>query len=112
MLQTGRQPDIIHCHDWSTALVSKFLWSDYHHNGLWKPRCAFTIHNLEFGQAKVTSPSPPQLLRIGRVGFGTGRQRRALERGTTPTRSRRTCSPRYGLHSCFRGIGRGGGTAA
>jgi hypothetical protein len=29
-----------------------------------------------------------------------GRQRTALERGTPPTLMRRTCSPRYGLHSC------------
>jgi hypothetical protein len=29
--------------------------------------------------------------------FGTGRQKMVLERGTAPTLSRRTCSPRYGL---------------
>jgi hypothetical protein len=40
------------------------------------------------------------LLRIGRVGFGTGRQKMALERCTTPAVSRRTCSPGYGLQSC------------
>jgi len=53
MLKSGRQPDIIHCHDWSTAMATKFYWSDYHHNGLHNPRCVFTIHNLEFGQAKI-----------------------------------------------------------
>jgi len=53
MLSTARQPDIIHCHDWSTAMAAKFLWEDYHNAGLWKPRVAFTIHNLEFGQAKI-----------------------------------------------------------
>jgi starch synthase len=53
MLSTARQPDIIHCHDWSTAMAAKFLWEDYHNAGLWKPRAAFTIHNLEFGQAKI-----------------------------------------------------------
>ena len=26
LLQSGRQPDIIHCHDWSTALVAKSYW--------------------------------------------------------------------------------------
>jgi starch synthase len=51
---SGRQPDIIHCHDWSTAMATKFYWSDYHHNGLSNPRCVFTIHNLEFGQAKAS----------------------------------------------------------
>jgi hypothetical protein len=38
-------------------------------------------------------------LRIVTLGFGTGRQKMALERGTTPKRSRRACSRRYGLHS-------------
>jgi hypothetical protein len=32
-------------------------------------------------------------------GFGTGRQKMVLERGTPPKLSRRTCSPRYGLQS-------------
>jgi hypothetical protein len=33
------------------------------------------------------------------IGFGTGRQKMALERCTTPTLSRRTCRSRYGLPS-------------
>jgi hypothetical protein len=33
-------------------------------------------------------------------GLARGRQRRALERGTTPTRSWCRCSPQYRLHSC------------
>ncbi|KAK3255426.1 hypothetical protein CYMTET_35388 [Cymbomonas tetramitiformis] len=53
MLQTNRQPDIIHCHDWSTARTAKYLWEDFHNNGLWKPRAVFTIHNLDFGEAKI-----------------------------------------------------------
>ena len=38
MLRTGRQPDILHCHDWSTADVAKAYWTEYHHYGLWKPK--------------------------------------------------------------------------
>jgi hypothetical protein len=38
-------------------------------------------------------------MRSGRVGFGTGRQRPVVERGTHHKRSRRACSPRYGLQS-------------
>lgn len=26
LLQTGRQPDILHCHDWQTAHVAKAYW--------------------------------------------------------------------------------------
>jgi hypothetical protein len=39
-------------------------------------------------------------LRIGRLGFDTGRQKRFLERWTNPTLSRRTRSFRYGVQSC------------
>jgi hypothetical protein len=37
--------------------------------------------------------------RIGRLGFGTGRQKMAPERWTDPKRSRRTCRLVYGLQS-------------
>ena len=37
LLRSGRQPDILHCHDWSSADVARAYWSDYHHYGLWKP---------------------------------------------------------------------------
>ncbi len=38
LLRTGRQPDILHCHDWSTADVAKAYWTEYHQYGLWKPK--------------------------------------------------------------------------
>lgn len=38
LLRTGRQPDILHCHDWSTADIAKAYWTEYHHYGLWKPK--------------------------------------------------------------------------
>ncbi|GIL88159.1 hypothetical protein Vretimale_14076 [Volvox reticuliferus] len=53
LLKTGRQPDILHCHDWSTAHVAQSYWSDYHPYGLYKPRVVFTIHNLNYGQKKI-----------------------------------------------------------
>jgi hypothetical protein len=37
MLRSGRQPDILHCHDWSTAEVAKSYWNEYQQYGLWKP---------------------------------------------------------------------------
>jgi hypothetical protein len=39
-------------------------------------------------------------MRIVTLGFGTGRQKMALERWTTPKLSRRTCAYEYGLQSC------------
>lgn len=53
LLRTQRQPDIIHCHDWSTAEVAKNYWTNYHMYGLWKPKVIFTIHNLNYGAAAI-----------------------------------------------------------
>ena len=50
--------------------------------------------------------------RIVTLGFGTERQKMALERRTKPKRSRRTCSSMYGLQSCEREIGGRRETAA
>lgn len=53
LLRSGRQPDILHCHDWSSADVARAYWSEYHSYGLWKPRVVFTIHNMDFGAQKL-----------------------------------------------------------
>ena len=49
MLQSKRNPDIIHCHDWQTAPCAKSYWEDYNAYGLDNPRVVFTIHNLNYG---------------------------------------------------------------
>ncbi|KAK7303299.1 hypothetical protein RJT34_14202 [Clitoria ternatea] len=49
LLQKGFHPDIIHCHDWSSAPVAWLFKDHYTHYGLSKARVVFTIHNLEFG---------------------------------------------------------------
>lgn len=49
LLQSGFHPDIIHCHDWSSAPVAWLFKDHYMHYGLSKARVVFTIHNLEFG---------------------------------------------------------------
>jgi splicing factor U2AF subunit len=56
------------------------------------------------------SPPQPRLTASSR-GFGHGAtERRVFERGTTPSRSRCTCSSRYELHSCQRNRAEGLGT--
>ncbi|KAL8140334.1 hypothetical protein V2J09_006355 [Rumex salicifolius] len=47
--QNGSHPDIIHCHDWSSAPVAWLFKDHYQQYGLSKTRVVFTIHNLEFG---------------------------------------------------------------
>ena len=45
--KSGKHPEIIHCHDWQTALVPVFLWEVYQHLGMTHPRVCFTIHNFK-----------------------------------------------------------------
>lgn len=47
MLKSDKHPDIIHCHDWQTALVPILLYEIYQHIGMTKPRVCFTIHNFK-----------------------------------------------------------------
>lgn len=49
LLQNGFHPDIIHCHDWSSAPVAWLFKDTYTSYGLSKAKVVFTIHNLEFG---------------------------------------------------------------
>ncbi|XP_042388573.1 starch synthase 3, chloroplastic/amyloplastic-like isoform X1 [Zingiber officinale] len=49
LLQSGFKPDILHCHDWSSAPVAWLFKEHYIHCGLSNSRVVFTIHNLEFG---------------------------------------------------------------
>ncbi|KAK3279313.1 hypothetical protein CYMTET_12794, partial [Cymbomonas tetramitiformis] len=47
MLKSGRQPDIIHTHDWHTAATGMLYWDVYNPMGLWRPQLVMTIHNLD-----------------------------------------------------------------
>ncbi len=47
LLKAGKQPDVIHCHDWQTALVPVFLYEIYKFLGMGHPRVCFTIHNFQ-----------------------------------------------------------------
>ena len=47
MLQSGKRPDIIHCHDWQTGLVPVFLFEIYQFLGMDRQRTCFTIHNIK-----------------------------------------------------------------
>jgi starch synthase len=47
MFKTGKHPEIIHCHDWQTALVPVLLYEMYQHLGMRHPRVCFTVHNFK-----------------------------------------------------------------
>ena len=46
MLRTNRRPDVIHCHDWQTALVPVLLFEMYQQIGMHDQRVCYTIHNF------------------------------------------------------------------
>jgi starch synthase len=45
--KSGKHPDIIHCHDWQTALVPVLLYEIYQQLGMTHPRACLTIHNFK-----------------------------------------------------------------
>lgn len=45
--KSGKQPDIIHCHDWQSALVPVLLYEIYQQLGMTHPRVCLTIHNYK-----------------------------------------------------------------
>ncbi|XP_021722897.1 probable starch synthase 4, chloroplastic/amyloplastic isoform X2 [Chenopodium quinoa] len=55
LLQAGKKPDIIHCHDWQTAFVAPLYWDLYTSKGLNSARICFTCHNFEY---QGTAPAP------------------------------------------------------
>ncbi|KAJ8761286.1 hypothetical protein K2173_001342 [Erythroxylum novogranatense] len=48
LLQAGKRPDIIHCHDWQTAFIAPLYWDIYAPKGLNSARICFTCHNFEY----------------------------------------------------------------
>ncbi|RDX88850.1 putative starch synthase 4, chloroplastic/amyloplastic, partial [Mucuna pruriens] len=48
LLQAGKNPDIIHCHDWQTAFIAPLYWEVYAPKGLNSARICFTCHNFEY----------------------------------------------------------------
>jgi starch synthase len=46
MLQSNKRPDVIHCHDWHTALVPVLLYEIYQYHGMHDQRVCYTVHNF------------------------------------------------------------------
>jgi len=47
MYKSGKRPDIIHTHDWQTALLPVMLYEIYQHIGMGNSRVCHTLHNLK-----------------------------------------------------------------
>jgi starch synthase len=46
LLKAGKRPEVIHCHDWQTALVPVLLFEIYKYHGMENQRVCLTIHNF------------------------------------------------------------------
>jgi len=78
ILKSGRQPHVIHCHDWSSAPVARLFWDNYHQTYMGGSRIVFTIHNLEYGadligqamhaSQKATTVSPTYAMEVSGHG--------------------------------------------
>jgi starch synthase len=66
MLKTNKHPEVIHCHDWQTALVPVLLYEMYQHLGMRHSRVCFTVHN--FRHQGVTGPQILQATGLNRPG--------------------------------------------
>ena len=67
MFKSGKNPDIIHCHDWQTALVPVLLFEMYKFLGMTHPRVCFTLHNLQ--HQGVTGPQVLQATGLNRPEY-------------------------------------------
>jgi starch synthase len=52
MFKAGKRPQVIHCHDWQTALVPVLLYEIYQPIGMAEQRVCLTVHN--FGHQGLT----------------------------------------------------------
>ena len=63
MLKSDKRPEIIHCHDWQTALVPVLLYEIFEKIGMGHQRVCFTVHN--FGHQGITDQSVLWATRLG-----------------------------------------------
>jgi starch synthase len=67
MLKANKRPDVIHCHDWQTALVPVLLAEIFKHHGMENQRVCLTIHN--FGHQGQTGEEVLRATGLGRPEY-------------------------------------------
>jgi starch synthase len=67
MLKSGKRPDVIHTHDWQTALVPVLLYEIYAAAGMTEQRVCHSIHN--FAHQGTTGPHVLHATGLGRPEY-------------------------------------------
>ncbi len=113
--KAGKHPDIIHCHDWQTALVPVFLYEVYQQLGMTHPRVCLTIHNYKHQGVtgaellRATGLHQPERF-FDRLRMGDHRHKDALnllQGGVVYSNFITTVSPRYAFETKDGGQGFG-----
>ncbi len=102
ILQSGRQPDILHCHDWQTGLIPVLLRERYRARGFPDSRVCYTLHNVGYqGVVDVSilrqvGLDPARLMLPERLlHAGDGRMANLMRGGIIDADVVNTVSPRY-----------------
>ena len=107
----GFAPQVLHCHDWHTALAPLYLKTTYAWDQLFRrTRTALTIHNVgyqgafprrvidELGLASEAARFHQEDLALGRVSFlATGVLHADVLTTVSPTHAREIQTPEYGM---------------
>jgi starch synthase len=67
LLKAGKRPEVIHCHDWQTALLPVLLFEMYKYHGMENQRVCLTIHN--FGHQGMIGPDVLWATGLGRPEY-------------------------------------------
>ncbi len=115
MLKTNRRPDVIHCHDWQTALVPVLLYENYQHIGMRHQRVCYTIHN--FAHQGVTGANvlwatgllpPARFFQPDRLGdHSNGAALNLMKGGIVYSNFITTVSPQYAWEVTYADQGKG-----
>jgi starch synthase len=73
LMRTGKRPDVIHTHDWQTAMVPVLLFDLYKHHGLHDQRVCHTIHN--FAHQGIAGSNMLWLTGLGRPEYYYAKER-------------------------------------
>ncbi|RCV19835.1 hypothetical protein SETIT_4G007700v2 [Setaria italica] len=73
IVKSGKQPDILHIHNWETAIVAPLFWDIFAHQGLENTRILLTCQDLnsqcleEPNKVEMCGLDPPKLHRADRL---------------------------------------------